>query len=259
MKKLTTLLLTVLLASTLGCSFLMPSKKEFFQKKVPTFPEKVKILERQKEAAAFVAVKVVAAYDEGLKAKVTNSVMVPLVEAKTIAIPLSVSLGHPASPYTGNPTNLAKTINKLEAQYETKLKELEGQLEPIEGKNITGTGLIQIGYFTYIGILIGIVILLYFAYKTASIFYPALKIGSVAVSTGASLVKRGFTEVIEGGEKFKTLVQKQITDSGVQEKVLALFSQAHKEAQSRDVQDVVSGLTNDPADPKTAIKKIKNG
>ena len=44
-----------------GCSILSPGKKEFFQTKVPTFPEKAKLRSEQKQAAAFVAEKVTLA------------------------------------------------------------------------------------------------------------------------------------------------------------------------------------------------------
>ena len=94
-----------------GCSILSPGKKEFFQTKVPTFPEKAKLEEKQKQAAAFVAEKVTLAYDEGLKANVTNSVMEPLHEAKVVATPLSEAIGAPQTPFRGPATNLTADLH----------------------------------------------------------------------------------------------------------------------------------------------------
>lgn len=241
-----------------GCSLLSPGKKEFFQTKVPSFPEKTKVEEKQKQAATFVAEKVNIAYDEGLKANVTNSVMEPLHEAKVVATPLAESIGAPQTPYRGPATNLVDDLHKLEAKFDASMKKLEDKLAGLEGKKIEGTGLIQIGYFTWLAVLFGIFALLWFVLKIVGIFNPPVAMGMSAVSAGAGLLRRGFGEVVEAGEKFKDMVKSRVEDPETQEHILDLFRRAHLETQSRDVQTVIKHLTNNPNDPKTVVKELSS-
>lgn len=258
MKKILHVLLVSLLLGLSGCSILSPGKKEFFQTKVPVFPEKAKVEEKQKQAATFVAEKVTLAYDEGLKAQVTNTVMTPLGEAKAVVAPLAESMGPPATPYQGTATNLVLDLHKLESRYDAALKQLENKLDGLEGKKIEGTGLIQMGYFTWIALLFGIGALLFFVLKIVSIFNPPVALATSAVSAGAGLVRRGFSEVVEAGEKFKDLVGKKIEDPDTQQHILDLFRRAHMETQSRDVQTVIQHLTSDETDPAKLARKLKS-
>ena len=248
--------LSILLASLSGCSILSPGKKEFLQKEVPAYPQKQKIEEEQRKAADFVAVKVTDAYEEGIKAGTTNSVMLPLGEAKIVAVPLAASLGRPEKPFEGSGAELAAEMSKMSAKYEGALRKLEGKLDQLEGKDIEGTGKIQMGYFTYIAILFGIVCLLWFVLKIVSVFNPPVALGMQAVSAGTGLLRRGFGEVIEAGEKFKDMVKKKVDDPDAQKRVLELFRQAHLETQSRDVQDVIKTLTTDEDNVATVAKRV---
>lgn len=241
-----------------GCSALLPGKKEFFQSKVPSFPAKEKLEEKTKEAAAFVAEKVTIAYDEGLKAQVTNTVMEPLKEAKTVAIPLADSVGHPETPYHGPATNLVTQMDKLAARYEVALHRLENKLDDLEGKKIEGTGAIQVGYFSYLAILLGIGAFLWFVLRIVSVFNPPVALGMQAVGVGGTLLRKGFTEVVHAGEKFKDMVKAKVEDPELQDHILALFKQAHMETQSTDVQHVVKSLTTNPEDPKVLAKALKD-
>lgn len=254
---LTLLLAGLLLLSVSGCSIFSPGKKEFFQTKVPVFPEKAKVEEKQKQAADFVAKKVEVAYDEGLKAQVTNSVMVPLGEAHAVASPLSETLGPPTKPYKGAGTNLVNEMHGLEARYNTSLKELEDKLGGLEGKKIEGTGLIQVGYFTWLAFLFGLGALLFFILKIVSIFNPPVALATSTISAGAGLLRRGFSEVVEAGEKFKDMVKAKVENPELQQSVLDLFRRAHMEAQSRDVQSVIQQLTNNETDPAKIARKLK--
>lgn len=258
---MSTTLRSILLGSLVlvlsGCSLLSPGNKEFFQKKVPSFPDKPQLEEKQKQAADFVAKKVEKAYDEGLKANVTNSVMEPLGEANVVVRPLADSIGHPSTPYEGNSTNLVLALNKLSAKYEASLRRLEQKLDDLEGKKIEGTGLIQVGYFTWLAIVFGIIALLWFVLKIVAIFNPPVALGMSAVSAGTGLLRKGFGEVVEAGETFKDMVKQKIDDPATQAKILELFKQAHMQSQSRDVQLVVQNLTNDPNDPAALYKKLQ--
>lgn len=249
--------LGVLTIALSGCGILSPGNKEFFQKKVPVFPDKDKLVEQQKVAAAFVAEKVQVAYDEGLKADVTNSVMSPLGEARAVAPPLAASLGAPMHPYNGAASNLVAALNKLDALYDARLKKLEDKLTEVEGKKIEGTGLIQMGYFSYLMLLAGIVAALWFILKLVSVFNPPVALGMQAVSAGSSLLRRGFSEVVEAGEKFKESVENSGEKMFSQAEVLDLFRTSHMQAQSRDVQTVIKTLTTNPEDPKTLVKELQ--
>lgn len=251
------LLFTGLAFLLVSCS-IFPGKKEFFQTKVPSFPAKEKLEEKNKEAAAFVAEKITVAYDEGLKAQVTNSVMVPLKEAKTVAIPLSDSIGHPEAPYNGPATNLVVQMDKLTARYEVALRKLEVKLDDLEGKKIEGTGAIQMGYFTYLALLLGVGAFLWFVLKIVSVFNPPVALGMQAVGVGGTLLRKGFTEVVHAGEKFKDMIKAKVEDPALQEHVLSLFRQAHMETQSTDVQHVIKTLTTNTEDPKVLAKALKD-
>ena len=244
MKKLLTaasLFVLVLLLSS--CAALLPADKEFFQKKVPSFPDKDKKVEIQKQTAAVLATKVDQAYDAGLAYNIDSHAMAPLAEAHVLARPLSESLGQPLKPYTGDVTNLVGILHILEAKYDAALSKLETKLDGLEGKKIEGTGAIQIPYFLYLAIIVGVGALLVFIFKIVAIANPPLAIAGTAVSAGAGLVKRGFGEMIEGGEHFKDLVAEKFEDPKLQAHILDLFRQAHMTKQSRDVQDVVKALT----------------
>lgn len=241
-----------------GCAALMPGKKEFFQKEVPAYPTSPSLEEKRREAATYVAEKVNTAYDEGLKANTTNSVMEPLQDAREVAAPLAASLGPPQKPYQGDGAALAKQLQKLEANLDAKLRKLEDKLSGVQGKDIEGTGLIQMGYFTWLAVLGGIIALLWFVLRIVSLFNPPVALGMSVASTGVGLVRRGFSEVIEAGEKFKDMVKKQVDDPELQSQVLDMFRRAQLESQSRDVQTVIKQLTNNPNDPKTALKMLRS-
>jgi len=236
------LMVTILLC---GCSILSPGKKEFFQKEVPAYPERVKLEEKTRAAVDYVRRNVDEAYEEGLKADVTNSVMSPLHNAKIVLDPVSSAVGHPSAPIPpyANPTNVAAGMEKLLSNYEGALTKLETKLGKLEGKDIEGTGAIQMSYVTYILILVVIAMVLWVALKIAGTLYPPVAIGTSIVSGGAQLLRRGFGEVIEAGEVFKKKVQAKIDDPATQQKVLDLFRSAHLETQSRDVQNVIKAAT----------------
>jgi len=258
MKKILSLLLaSLLLAGISGCSLLSPGKKEFFQTKMPAFPEKTKVEEKQKQAATYLAEQVGLAYDAALLSQTTNTVMVPLREARTVAEPLAESLGPPTTPYKGPATNLVADLRQLEARYDAALRKLEAKLGDLEGKKIEGTGLIQMGYFTWLLLLFGVIALLFFILKIVAIFNPPVQVATSAISAGAHVLRRGFSEVIEAGEKFKDMVKAKVEDPETQEYILDLFRRAHMETQSRDVQQVIQHLTAKEPDPAKIAKQLK--
>lgn len=256
MKILKCLLTAALIFTFTSCSIFSPGKKEFFQKEVPAYPQKTKVEEDQRVAADFVAKKLTIAVNEAEKNQITNTVLEPIKEAHSVAGPLADSLGHPVTPHIGAASNLVAKIDKDESKYEAALRKLEVKLTTLEGKDIEGTGAIQIGYFTYIGILLIVASIGWFILKLLALSNPPLALGTQVVSAGASLLRRGFTEVVSAGEKFKDMLKKKVEDPETQQQILDLFRQAHLEVQSADTQQVIKTLTNDPNNPKGLVKEL---
>lgn len=226
-----------------GCSFLSPGKKEFFQSKVPQFPESPKLEESTKQGLTFVKYKVDEAYTEGLKAEITNSVMTPLAEAKLVIPPLISSIGHPKSEYTGDATNLVNKLNQQLAAYEKELNKLKDKLQGFEGKKIEGTGWIQVSYWTYITGLLILGFIIYIAIKILSMIYPPVTVGTSVVKMGSNLLAKGFSSVVQAGENFKNDLDKKIQDPKTAEYIKELFRDHQMKAQDLDIQNTIRTLT----------------
>ena len=215
------------LALITGCSALAPHKVEFFQRKVRAFPEvSESAKETQRKAADYIATKTQ-----------TNEIA-PVTRA------LSGSLGPPSSPWTGSATNLVQRLDKQHAAYNEDLKDYAKHIDKDAGKKIEGTGFFSIGYFAMWGIGLGVVFLLFAALKIYGMVNPVVGAGTaIAQRVGSAIVGRGFHELVQGGEAFKDYVEKSPLTAEVRAQILDLFTRAHKENQSKDVQSLVSKIT----------------
>jgi len=241
MKKLLT---SALLAALLtGCA-LWPKPVGYFEKKVkavPTLPEFGQ--EHQRQAAQFVEQKTEEAKDAALTTHADTNVLIPVVEAHTAAQALSGSLGPPASAFTGEATNIAQTLDKDHAKLNQKVASYAADVAPEVGKKIEGTG-IQVGYFTQWGILLGVVVLGYGAYKVYSTANPAVALaGNTVGKVASSVLSQGFSELVAGGEKFKDYIEQSTLGQDAKDLVNDRFSRAHIESQSQNVQTLVTQLT----------------
>lgn len=240
MKKI--VLAVCLCALLAGCSIL-PKNVEFGQKKVKPVPAKTeKAKEFDRKAIYFVNKKVNEALTAAFATKADKTVVTPLSEAKPVSEALVVSVGPPKPEWTGNATNLAKEVNKNTAVLNEKLDDYRDNVKPLEGKKIEGTGFIQMGYFTYLGILIGLAFLIKFAYNIFGTLYPPVGAAGQLLKVPAKIVARGFSEVIEGGEHFLSKVDHEF-EPAVAAKISAMFKSSHMEKQSRDVQTIVDTIT----------------
>ena len=238
--KITYILILALMVTSCG---IFPKKVEFGQSKVPIFPVKTEAQgERVKQGVRLAADKVDQAYEAAIYEHVTNTVIMPLKEAKAVINPVAEALGAPKYEWTAPATNLAKAINTDNATYDAKLETLEKKLEPLAGKKVEGTGWFQMGYFTYIALLLGLGFVVMMVMKVLALIYPPVSVGVNAMHVGSSLLQKGFSEVVAGGEAFKNMVEKQFEDKATQEKIVDLFTDTHKMVQSQDVQDVVKNL-----------------
>ncbi len=245
-----TLLMATLIGSLLtGCGTLLPKNVEFFQKKVKKVPiktEQTQELERQ--AAVFIDKKVDQALAAANKEGASTNVVDPLKDAHTVAPALSTSLGPPKTEFKGPPAKLEEKLNHNTATLNEKIQDYRESVQPLEGKKIEGTGKVQINYFVWIGLIVGGGFVLFnvikIALNVASTMNPAVGMGMNVAKIPAKQVAKGFSEMVEGGEHFKDLVKEKIEEADIQEKVLDLFSRAHKEKQSRDVQGVIKNITS---------------
>lgn len=230
---------------TTGCSSLLPGKVEFFQRKVKAVPEKTaQAKEFEKQAARELTKNVNEAYDEATKNNATNSVIKPLEKAKTVAPALAESLGPPRTEWSGNSTNLSKSLYKQRAELDKDLEKYKNKVDKNVGKEIEDTGLIQLPYFVFIGILFAIACVAWFALKVLALANPGVGVGVKVAQVGGRAASNMLSEVIEAGEEFKNQVQKKISDLEIQRHVLELFRQAHLAKQSRETQNTIKKLTN---------------
>jgi hypothetical protein len=229
-----------------GC-FLLPKKVEFGQKEIKAVPAKTeKHDELDRQAADYVDRKVDEAYIAAIHEDSSTNVTKPLGQAHVVSDALSTSLGPPKTPYNNNPTNLALSLDKGTATLNIKLEDYRDKMEPLIGKEIEGTGIIQMNYFVMIG---GIVLLFWIGsilFKIASVagwFHPAVGIGVNALKLPAKAIAKITSEVIEGGEEFKKRIEEEVTDEATVNKIKEIFARSHQIKQSRDTQNAVRDLT----------------
>jgi hypothetical protein len=242
------LVLIPLLFLLAGCS-LFPKKVEYFQDKVHSMPAPSEShKEVQKEAADFVARKTKQTVLAAVGENSSTNVLKPAIEAEVVADSLSGSVGKPVEPWQKSANELAAKLDKLDAKLDQKLEDFRKDNDENAGKKIEGTGLIQMGYFTHLLVLGVIVVGGWIIIKVLGVLNPSVGIGTKVISGGVTgvtkLVSRGFSEVVQAGESFKKRVDEEFEDAETKEKIKALFTQAHKEHQSADVQKAIKELTN---------------
>jgi hypothetical protein len=227
----------------MGCS-LIPKKVEFFQRKVRAYPEvSDSAKETQRQAADYVASKTEEIKVEAIEAGTTN-IAASATEANVVAEALSGSLGPPEDLWKKEAQRLALKLKEQQADFNEQLESYKKHIDKDAGKKIEGTGFIQLGYFTYIGLLLGLGALVWFGLKIYGSINPVVGLGTNVVGRlSSSVLSKGYSEIVEGGEAFKTYLANSGLAAEVKDKVLDLFSRAHKENQSRDTQAVISTLT----------------
>lgn len=231
-----------------GCSIFRPKDKEFFQKKVTPVPERVtpEYQETQRQGLAYVRTNVTQAYVMAVQEQSSTNIINPLEDAIQVIDPLVVQAGPPEHPFKGEPQKLAKWINENTAKYNKAIDRYTDKIEPLVGKKIEGTGWIQMGYFTYIGlVLFGFFILYTVVRMLINVLFPEINVGVKAISNMSSkAVAAAFSQLVNGGEYFKKLVDEKIDDQATIDHVKELFRIAHETKQSPQVQETVKHLTS---------------
>ena len=238
------LLLPLFLA---GCGILAPKNVELFQSKVKAVPEfKASERETQRETAALAHEKaqetLVAAVAEGSSEAITA----PASDAVSLTKSVSVSLGPPLSPTILPAEAQAKKLDSAVASLNKRLDDFKQRNNEFAGKKIEGTGVFQIGYFSmWLWIIIALAVI-WGALKIYGLVNPVVGIGVNTVGRVTSTVlKKGVSEIVQGGEWFKEYLSEQKSDLLSKREVLDLFQRAQVEAQSRDVQTLVENLTRE--------------
>lgn len=264
MKKILALVPVLVLLT--GCGSLIPKQVEFFQRKVKSVPQySASALQAQKQAAQVVAQKTEEAKVAALQEGSTTNVTVPLVAANTVADSLSTSLGLPEKSYTGTPAALATKLDKNRANLDSDISDYSKSTQKDVGKKIEGTGLIRVGYFTYIGLLLLLGALVWFGIKVYGMFNPIVGTAAGAVGrVSSSVLHKGFGELVTGGQQFLQWVDNSKLEGDVKDWITNTFKLAHQTAQSPATQQTVDLLTESataqstvpltpaPAAPKTA-------
>lgn len=244
-KTLATLLAINLMLS--GCSFLLPKKVEFFQDKVKAFPEaKAGEREVQRQAAFRAEEKAKETLSAALATDADVTVVKPAAETVDLTDAVSTSLGPPNKPASKSQSSesLARELRSSVAALNKRIDSFKTDNNENAGKKIEGTGFFQIGYFSMWAIAIGGLVLLWVALKVYGMVNPVVGLGVNTVGrVSSTFLRRGVTELSEGGEAFKQYLASSGLEEAVQDKVRDLFSRAHKEAQSRDTQDIVAKIT----------------
>jgi hypothetical protein len=247
---------TVLLT---GCSTLLPKQVEFFQKKVQAVPEATsREKETQKEAAALAAKQSEQTLLAAVKENASTNVVKPAGDAMVLSRSVSTSLGPPVKPWAGDVDSLARKLDTSVAALDRRLDNFREDQSEVVGKKIEGTGLFQVPYLVWLGIVfvfvfVGLLVFgfLWTVLKMYATTNPPLAIGLNAAQAAASTVRKGFTQAVVAGEEFKKKVLDatkgaagSVSFSDEQATaVLDWFRTAHQKNQDHDVQELVKGLT----------------
>lgn len=244
------LLVAVLSLVLSGCGSLMPKKVEFFQDKVKTFPEQSpELVELERQALYRAHDKTVQVLAAAAKEQSSTNVVAPAKEAAKLTEAVAVTMGPPAKPAGPSVTSekLAQKLESAVAEYNKEVQEFRLDNNVNAGKKIEGTGLIQISYFAWAGGVIAVIAVLFLLLKlflsVASVANPAAAVGLNMVSAAGSVVSKGFSQLVKGGEKFKERIEKEISDPALKQKILDTFRAEHMGAQDQEVQNVVQTIT----------------
>jgi hypothetical protein len=227
-----------------GCG-LIPKHVEYGQRKVKPVPEyTASAAEHERQAAQYVATKTEQVKVAAIAEHSSTNVLIPAAEANGAAEALTEFIGPPSSPWKDTSTNLVQTLHHDQAKLNLKVEAYREHVEQDVGKKIEGTGWLQLSYFTNAGIIFGVFALIFVGLKIYGMTNPAVGLGvNVAGRVASSVVSRGLSEVVAGGERFKSYLEASNIPSDVKSYVADLFQRAHMEAQSQDVQTVVTTLT----------------
>lgn len=242
------LLLIFLLAPMLaGCGTLIPKRVELGQDKVQKFP----LPSNSEEEARRQALQKLSEKARDAEQRAQGeacSAEVPAAEAVDLAEALGRSYGPPKSRYSGPSSNLVEKLDHQTATYQAALRGFARDNDENAGKKIEGTGWLQVPYIAWAGGFIFLCVLGYAALKIGlgivSAMNPAVGLGLNGIrNVGSSFLSKAFSQVLKGGEEFKSALDKIIPDEAIAQKIKDHFRATHQQAQDEQVQNFVKELT----------------
>ena len=241
-----------------GCSILNP-KVEFGQKEVPPFPEKKERAEEALRDAAWEADRLTdIALNQAVAANRPSEEVRPLADASLLMGSVSRSVGSPRSVPNEEKTqakDLAEKVIEYDADYDASLRKFEKKIEPLAGKDVEGTGVVQTTQWT---LLIGGAFFLFFLSFVYKVLNSVMNVANPAVGGpmglaggmvkfGVGRLQSAFTQVLRGGERFKNRVSKEIDkqqfDKRTADAILNLFREEHERSQDEATQEAIRKLT----------------
>lgn len=240
------LIILILSLFLCGCS-LIPKPVELFQKKVGQFPmPTAAYTETQKQAAQLAKEKAQETLTAVLTEKSSPAVVVPATDTAHLTEAVSVSLGPPSKSVTNSDETILKLQSEV-ARLNKKINAFQHSNQEVVGKKIEGTGLVSVPYFIWAGGFVLVIFVGWHLAKTAltlaSAVNPGAGIAVGGMNVAGSVVAKGFQQVIQGGEDFKAWIEKEVSDSGLQQKLLSAFTTSHKVNQDQDVQAIIKSVT----------------
>lgn len=243
------LIIVAAMSVFVGCG-LIPKKVELFQDKVQKFPvAKPREKELQRQTAQRAEEKAQETLEAAIAEESSPAVIVPATETALLTDVVSESLGPPTRPAPESKTSdsLAQELRASIAALNKRLDDFKEDNNENAGKKIEGTGLFQVSYFLWIGLVIGGLWLaktvLTVIANVAAAGSPPVAIGLKAANVGGKLLSRGFSQLIKAGESFKDVVKAEVKDADLQKKILDAFQSSHRKEQDSDVQAVIKELT----------------
>lgn len=232
-------------ASLSGCGILLPKNVEFFQDKVKAFPEiKASEKEIQRQAAARASIAATQTLMAALHENSSPSVVAPATDTAVLTKAVSVSVGTPLSPSTLPAEDLAVKLDTAGAKLAARVDSFKKDNNENAGKKIEGSGFFQIGYFSMWAIILAGLAVVWVALKIYGTINPVVGLGlNTAGRVSAGVLRKGFTELSEGGEWFKDEIAKSHLTDEIKAFVTKTFIDNHMAAQSRDTQTLVEKLT----------------
>ncbi len=241
--------LALLMALALvGCGTLIPKKVELFQDKVKPFPEPTsQARELQRQAAHRAMETSLLTVQAAALEDASTNVVAPAVETQRLTEAVAVSLGPPVKPAVVTSETLATKLETAVAKYNTRVEDFKQDNNVNSGKKIEDTGLIKVPYFLWTGgILLAVMVLFFVGKLVLSAFAmvnPGAAVGLNVVNAAQSVVTKGFSQLVKGGEDFKGWVKQEVEDTKLRDKILDAFRVAHQQAQDGDVQGTIKAVT----------------
>ena len=226
-----------------GCS-LIPKRIEFFQDKVKQVPDKTEYTqEKERQAAEFVDRKIDEVKDIAYSENSSTNIIIPLLDASIVSDALKLSLGPPIKVWDDNPELLAAQITKELAKLNNKIDNYRKDIQPNVGKKIENSGIISIGYFTYVGIILAFIFIIWTGLKIYGLFNPIVGVGVNVAKVPLGVLKTGFSQLLTAGETFKRTVDEKIEDPETRVLIKELFRLSHERKQNQDIQNFIKDLT----------------